>query len=73
MVINNPISFTEVKQAINKLKKGETPGLNGIPPNALKAMDNVSRQTVHRHVCNFFEGEVDHEGWHQSQCIPVPK
>ena len=73
MVIDNPISFTEVKQAINKLKKGKAPGLNGIPPKALKAMDNVSRRTVHRHVCDFFEGEVDHEGWHQSQCIPVPK
>ena len=73
MVIDNPISFTEVKQAINKLKKGKAPGLNGIPPKALKEMDNVSRRTVHRHVCDFFEGEVDHEGWHQSQCIPVPK
>ena len=73
MVIDNPISFTEVKQAINKLKKGKAPGLNGIPPEALKAMDNVPRRTVHCHVCDFFEGEVDHEGWHQSQCIPVPK
>jgi hypothetical protein len=40
--IDNPISFTEVKQAINKLKKGKASGLNGIPPEALKAMDNVS-------------------------------
>ena len=73
MVIDNPISFAEVNRAINKLKKGKAPGLDGIPPEALKAMDNVSRRTVHRHVCDFFEGEVDHEGWHQSQCIPVPK
>ena len=28
---------------------------------------------VHRHVCEFFEGTVDHEGWHKNQCIPVPK
>ena len=41
--IDNPISFTEVKRAINKLKKEKAPGLNGIPPKALKAMDNVSR------------------------------
>ncbi len=40
--IDNPISFTEVKRAINKLKKEKAPGLNGIPPKALKAMDNVS-------------------------------
>jgi len=71
--IDNPIRFAEVKRAINKLKKGKAPGLNGIPPEALKAMDNVSQRTVHRHVCDFFEGRVDHEGWHQSQCIPVPK
>ena len=43
MVINTPISLTEVKRAINKLKKGKAPGLNGIPPEALKAMDNVSQ------------------------------
>jgi hypothetical protein len=71
--IDNPIRFAEVKRAINKLKKGKAPGLNGIPPEALNAMDNVSRRTVHCHLCNFFEGRVDHEGWHQSQCIPVPK
>ena len=63
--IDNPIRFAEVKRAINKLKKGKAPGLNGIPPEALKAMDNVSRRTVHRHVCDFFEGRVDHEGWRQ--------
>ncbi len=71
--INNPISFAEVNRAINKLKKGKAPGLNGIPPEALKAMDTVARRTVHSHVCEFFEGRVYHEGWHRSQCIPVPK
>jgi hypothetical protein len=71
--IDNPIRFAEVKCAINKLKKGKTPDLNSIPPEALKAMDNVSQRTVHCHVCNFFKGRVDHKGWHQSQCIPVPK
>jgi hypothetical protein len=30
--IDKPISFTEVKRAINKLKKGKAPGLDGIPP-----------------------------------------
>ena len=51
--IDNPIIFSKVKKAINKLKKGKSPGLNGIPPEALK------------HVCEFFEGKVDHEGWHK--------
>jgi hypothetical protein len=47
--------------------------LTGSPPKALKAIDNVSQRTVHCHVCDFFEGKVDHKGWHKSQCIPVPK
>jgi hypothetical protein len=73
IAIDNPITFKEVKRVINKLKKGKSPGLNGIHPEALKAMDNTSRRIVHRHVSDFFEGKVDHEGWHKSQCIPVPK
>jgi hypothetical protein len=36
-------------------------------------MDNTLQRTVHHHVSNFFEGKVDHEGWHKCQCIPVPK
>jgi hypothetical protein len=68
---DTPITFKEVKWAINKLKEGKSPGLNGIQPEALKAMDNTSRCAVHRHVCNIFEGRVDHEGWHKSQCAPV--
>jgi hypothetical protein len=36
MVIDNPISFAEVNRAINKLKKGKAPGLNGIPPDRSK-------------------------------------
>ena len=41
--IDTPITFQEVKRAITKLKKGKAPGLNGIPPEALKAMDNVQK------------------------------
>jgi hypothetical protein len=63
----------EVKKAINKLKKGKYPGLNQIPLEALKAMDNTLCRTVYCHVSNFFESRVDHEGWHKCQCVPVPK
>ena len=70
--IDAPITFREVKTAINKLKKGKSPGLNGIPPEALKAMNDTPRRIVHKHVSDFFEGKTDHAGWHRSQCIPVP-
>ena len=71
--IDTPITFREVKCAINKLKKGKSPGLNGIPPKALKAMDNAPKQTVHKYVLDFFEGKTDHEAWRKSQCVPVLK
>ena len=71
--IDTSITFREVKRAINKLKKGKALGLNGIPPDALKAMDNAIKQIVHKHISDFFEGKTDHEAWRKSQCVPVPK
>ncbi len=71
--IDSPITFEEVNLAINKLKNGKSPGLNGIPPKAYKAMNIRMRQRVHQHVSDIFEGKADHDEWHQSQCVPVPK
>ena len=71
--IDTPITFREVKRAITKLKKGKAPGLNGIPPEALKAMDNAPKRTIHKHISDFFEGKTDHEALKRSQCVPVPK
>lgn len=36
--LDSPISFEEVDAAINKLKNGKAPGLNGITPEAYKTM-----------------------------------
>ncbi len=52
--IDSPITFEEVNVAINKLKNGKSPGLNGIPPEAYKAMNGRMRQRVHRYVADFF-------------------
>jgi hypothetical protein len=71
--INSPITFDKVDAAINKLKNGKNPDLNGIPPKAYKAMNTKTQQGVHAYVASFFEGEADYDGWHASQCIPVPK
>ncbi len=71
--IDTSITFRKVKHAINNLKKGKELGLNGIPPEALKAMDNTPRRIVHKHVSDFFDETTNHEGWHKSQCVPVPK
>ena len=65
--IDTPITFREVNRAITKLKKGKATDLSGIPPEALKAMDNAPKQTIHKHILDFFEGKTDHEAWKRSQ------
>jgi hypothetical protein len=36
-------------------------------------MNTTIRQHVHEFVSAFFKGDADYDGWHISQCIPVPK
>jgi hypothetical protein len=71
--INSPITIDKVDAAINKLKNGKSPGLNGVPPKAYKAMNTKIRQRVHAYAATFFEGKADYNGWHASQFVPVPK
>jgi hypothetical protein len=47
--------------AINKLKSGKSPGLNGIPPEAYKAMNKTMRKKIHKIISAFFEGETDYD------------
>ena len=46
--LDNPITFEEVDRAIKKLKSGKAAGLNGIPPEAFKAMNRECRERVHK-------------------------
>jgi hypothetical protein len=73
MEIDHPIMLSEVDKAINKLKPGKAPGLNGIPPEAYKAFRKKMRMRIHRYVGQFFDGTRDYDGWHKSQCVPVPQ
>ena len=45
--IDLPISFNKVDAAINKLKIGKSPGLNGMPPEAYKAMNSRTHRRIH--------------------------
>ncbi len=71
--IDSPITFREVNKAINKLNVGKSPGLIGILPEGLKAMGKGMQRRVHQCIADFFDGTQDYEGWHCSQCVPVPK
>jgi len=59
-IFDNPITYKEVNKAINKLKRGKSPGLNGVPPEALKAMNPAMRREIHGFVSDFFKGTADY-------------
>ena len=71
--LNNPIPWEEFWRAVKKLKNGKASGLMGVLAEAFKAMCNVNLLHIHKHVNDFFVGTTDHEQWHWSQCVPVPK
>ena len=41
-----PIKWAELKQAIRKSANGKSPGLNGFPPDAFKALDDTNLLTL---------------------------
>ena len=65
--INKRITFMGVNKAINRLKRGKAPGLNGVPLEALKAMNPTMRREIHGCV-----GKADYKSWHKSRCVTVP-
>ncbi|EJK61338.1 hypothetical protein THAOC_18200 [Thalassiosira oceanica] len=70
--VDDPLTRDEFERAVNKLKAGKASGLNGVPPEAFKAMDEELRTLVFGYCVRFWEGE-DFRGWQMSQCVPVPK
>mmetsp|Transcript_34316 Transcript_34316/g.77149 ORF Transcript_34316/g.77149 Transcript_34316/m.77149 type:complete len:167 (+) Transcript_34316:298-798(+) len=74
--LDDPLTRDEFglnEQSTNsRLKAGKASGLNGVPPEAFKAMDEELRTLVFGYCVRFWDGE-DFRGWQISQCVPVPK
>jgi hypothetical protein len=47
-LLDKPITIKEVNKAINKLKKGKAPGLDGVPSETLMAMNPAMHQEILR-------------------------
>ncbi|KAL7523370.1 hypothetical protein ACHAWF_001608 [Thalassiosira exigua] len=71
--LQEPITRKELKKAVNELKNDKSPGLNGIPGEAFKAMNKANLQKVFDFITDFWGGEVGYEEWHEGQGVPVPK
>ena len=71
--IDQPISWDELKPAVIKLTKNKVPGLNRVPTNNFKALNDGNLT----HLLDFFNKhwmeEIDFDEWNEGQSVPVPK
>ena len=51
----------------------KSPGINGVPPNALKSMSEENLRHHFNFITKFWEDKVDLEEWHKGQVVPVTK
>ena len=71
--LNNPISWAELKTAIAKLANDKALGINKVPPNAFKSLNNSNLAHLLTFFNQYWEGDVDFAEWHEGQLVPVPK
>ena len=70
--LDHPISWDEINKPTTKLAKYKAPGLNGVPPNAFKALDDVNISWLLLFYNQFWHSQADFDKWHESQLVPVP-
>ena len=61
--INSPLSWKEFIIAINKLTLHKDPGLNGISPNAMKALNDENMRVLFEICSEYFNGDLYTEEW----------
>ena len=71
--LDHPISWDEIKKSTTKLANDKSPGLNGVPPNAFKALDNSNLSWLPLLYNQFWHSQADFDEWHEGQVVPVPK
>ena len=72
-ILNSPISAEEVETAISKLKKGKTPGLDGLPAEIL--ILNKKTLSPHlAHLYNYILGKAEYpQQWAEGLRMALPK
>ena len=68
-----PPSWKEFTEAVNDLTNDKAPGLNGVPPNAFKAMSPKNLKIHFNFILEFWNDNLNFEEWHEGQVVPVPK
>ena len=67
------ISWDEIKKSTTKLANEKTPGLDGVPPNTFKALDDANLSWLVIFYNQFWHSQADFDKWHKFQVVPVTK
>ena len=70
--IDQPISWDEINKSTTKLANDKAPGLNGVPPNAFKALDDANLPWLLLFYNQFWNSQADFVKWQECQVVPVP-
>ena len=71
--LDHPISWGEIKKSTTKLAEDKAPGLNSVPPNAFKALDDENISWIPLFYNQFLNIKADFDKWYEGQVVPVPQ
>ena len=71
--IDGPLDFQKCNVAIINLTFHKTPGLNGVSPNTIKALDNDKTLILFRLCADYFDNKVDIKEWDMESFNVLPK
>jgi hypothetical protein len=71
--LDDPITWQEFMTAVNGMSNDKSPGANGVPAEAIKAMNRTNLQQVYNHINAVWNGSKNHAKWHTGNGTPVPK
>ena len=61
--LNDPLTRMEFNRAIKKIILHKAPGLTGVSPNEIKALDDENRKVIFGICYDFFDDNVEIEEW----------
>ena len=66
-------SWDEIKKATTKLANDKAPGLNGVPHNSFKALDDANFSWFLYFYNQLLHSQAEFDEWHRGQVVPIPK
>ena len=71
--LDSPLEWAEFIIAVVELTNKKCPGLNGVPPNAFKAMTAESLLHLFDFILELWGYRLYFLEWHEGLVVPVPK